>query len=176
MPKNTRKLDEVKGGVGCTEARCSKRYKHLSSWGRHLVADHGLTKAQSLAMVVAMRRDVLGPHEEEVNQALLCENVSSCRYPTPVSCPRCDDGKPWPRKSHLAKHLLDMHGMTDENAKLVAADPTLDGAGSSQSVAVSDMDVASEDAEMNHSAEEPTEIIYVNKTDVLCLLCPVGKT
>ena len=172
MPKNTRKLDEVKGGVGCTEARCSKRYKHLSSWGRHLVADHGLTKAQSLAMVVAMRRDVLGPHEEEVNQALLCENVSSCRYPTPVSCPRCDDGKPWPRKSHLAKHLLDMHGMTDENAKLVAADPTLDGAGSSQSVAVSDMDVASEDAEMNHSAEEPTELTYVHKTGVTCLLCP----
>ena len=46
MPKNGG--DKVEGGVGCTEARCSKRYNHLSSWGRHLVADHGLTKAQSL--------------------------------------------------------------------------------------------------------------------------------
>ena len=75
-------------------------------------------------------------NEEEVNQALLCENVTSDRYPTPVSCPRSDDAKPWPRKSHLAKHLLKMHGMTNENAKLVAADPTLDGAASTQSVAV----------------------------------------
>ena len=45
------------------------------------------------------------------------------------------------------------------------------------SVAASSQSVAENmDAEMNHSDEEPTEIIYVNKTDVLCLLCPVGKT
>ena len=48
---------------------------------------------------------------------------------------------------------------------------------SSVSVAASSQSVAENmDAEMNHSDEEPTEIIYVNKTDVLCLLCPVGKT
>ena len=294
MPKNNRKKhagDEVEGGLGCTEAGCSKRYNHVSSWGRHLAADHGFTPAQSLGMVVAVRRDVLGPlgerfdtprlcpvcktafsvkeglmghlrdkhgkTDEEVNQALLCETVTSDRYHTPVSCPRCDGAKTWPRKSHLAKHLLKMHGMTSEHAQLVAADPTLDGAAGSQSVAMGasaamnhstdipsvaeDMDaemnysadsqsvaedidaemnhsadsqsVAEDiDAEMNHSADsqsvaedmdgamnhstdsqsvaedmvadmdevdgvdEPNEIIYLNKTNIMCLLCPSGST
>ena len=187
MPKNNRKKhagDEVEGGLGCTEAGCSKRYNHVSSWGRHLAADHGFTPAQSLGMVVAVRRDVLGPlgerfdtprlcpvcktafsvkeglmghlrdkhgkTDEEVNQALLCETVTSDRYHTPVSCPRCDGAKTWPRKSHLAKHLLKMHGMTSEHAQLVAADPTLDGAAGSQSVAMG------ASAAMNHSTDIPS--------------------
>ena len=101
MPKNNRKKhagDEVEGGVGCTEARCSKRYKYVSSWGRHLTADNGFTTAQSLSMVVAMRRDVLGPLGE--------------RFDTPRQCPVCKTA--FSVREVMMSHLRDKHWKNEE--------------------------------------------------------------
>ena len=96
-PKRKHIGDEVEGGVKCSEPGCSKVFKFVSSYGRHVTTVHGIASAKALGMVNAIRQQSLGNRGERFSKNKLC--------------PVCKTGFSF--KMAMTDHLKEKHDLND---------------------------------------------------------------